>query len=386
MEDRKKIIRDLEARKTETQEAMYKLLGKLGESFLTRLEGGEISPDILVSGSAAGGNPREIYDEKNKCLKEIADSQSAIKAIEANLSRLGDLEELIGRKERENSEKTREISQFYINIGKLVLGDPQFREFSAPFEPDLSDLSLRMDFQKKKLEELENTENGFFYKLANGAKTMVAKSLLAKYQSGLEKLYRYAGEQFIIVPGKSPEELNGLSLEGELGALTRQCEELRKFSTSLKEEIAGLKGERRECADLLEQGGNPTRRISDLEKYISRVHEDIQKIHCRFGSSIRQPDLATAFSVHFSEDEKVLDDKIGSLEDLIVETDKKIEKTKLEIAIDNGKAEGEKLKEAVAEKERLIVGANEAIAGFNGKIAEAEKQLEELQERHGQFE
>jgi hypothetical protein len=383
MEDRKKSIRDLEARKAQTLEALDGLLEKLGESFITRIEGGEITPDMPVSETA--DSPQGLCDEKAKNIKEIADSQDAIKTIETNLSRLGELEELIDRKEQENSEKNRQMVQFYLKLGELILGDPRFREFCAPFEAEFNDIILRIDSQEKKLDELENSEGGFFTKVANGAKSMVTKSLLTKYRSSLEKLYRSAGEQFIVSWEKSSEDLDDFVADREIAELTGQCEELRKLSAAIKEEIAGLRNERKECADVLDLGGSPIRRISDLEKYIARIREDIKKIHRRFGASIRRADMVSVFSAHFIETEKVLDEKICSLEELIFETERKIEETKIAIAIDDKKAEIEKLKDAIAEKQRVIADTNTAILEYEGEIVEAEKQLEELQEQHGRL-
>ncbi|MDR0313234.1 MAG: hypothetical protein LBI14_06520 [Treponema sp.] len=383
MEDRKKLIRELEARKVQTQEALDGLLEKLGESFITRIESGEITPDMPVSDTA--DSPQGLCDEKARNLKEIAGSQETIKAIEANLSRLGELEELIDRKEQENSEKVREIAHLYSKLGEFILGDPRFREFCAPFEAEFNDITLRIDFQEKKLDELENSEGGFFIKVANGAKSMVTKSLLAKYRSTLEKLYRSAGEQFIVTLGKPSENLDELSGDEELDELIEQCEELRKLSATLKEEIAKLRNERKECADVLDQGGSPTRRISDIEKYIARIREDIRKIHRRFGTSIRRKEVISVFAVDFTDGEKALDEKICSLEELIFETDRRIEETKIAIAIDEKKAEIDKLKDVITEKRRVIADANAAIQDYDGKIAEAEKQLEELQEQHGQL-
>jgi hypothetical protein len=150
MEDRKKLIRDLEARKAQTQEALDSLLEKLGESFIARIENGEIAPDMPVSETA--DSPQGLYNDKARNLKEITDSQDAIKAIENNLSRLGELEELIDRKEQENSEKIRAINHLYSNLGELILGDARFHEFCAPFEVEFNDITLRIDLQEKKLD------------------------------------------------------------------------------------------------------------------------------------------------------------------------------------------------------------------------------------------
>ena len=391
MEDRKKLIRDLEAKKAETQGILDELLENLGESLLIRFENDEIKPG-LPPPPAEGDHPAALREEKAVLVREIANSRTSIKAIERNLSRLGDLETIISQKERLLSEKNKEANNLNAELGNLILDDYHFDDFCAPYKNQLHDILFRIDFQKKKLEEIESQEGGFFSQIANGVKKMLSKSLIAKDQNALEKLYRNVGEQFFSLRERrlndsqeSSANAVDIQADGIIAELIKNGDELRVFQKTVRDEIAGFKSERRDTADSLDKGGDPVRRISDLEKYISRIEDDIGKIYRRFGICIRGAEQKNVFAGFFNDGDKILDEKIDALEALILDTDKRIAKTKIAIAIDNEKSEIAKLKDSIESKRRMIADANNDISNMENKINSAEKNIEELQEKHDQI-
>ena len=397
MEDRKKTLRDLEAKKAETLEILDRLHESLGGSLITRLESGGAGngfPDLPVS-KAEGENPRGIWEENQKLLTEIADTEETIKAIETDLSRLGEMEGEINRKDAESAEKTKEMALFYTDLGRLILEDPGFDQFSAPYRQQLEDLFLQLHAREKQLDDLEKSEGNFFARLANGARGWITKSQLTRNETTLKNLYRSAGEKFILSRARedyrtqesqsqddpldnSPEIFDESSWGGEITDQVHKTEELRKLQNSLKDDIARLLKERRETADSLNKEGNPVRRIAGLEKYITRNREEIRIVHRRFGSCIREKNWKKKFISFYSDDDRVLEEKIASLDESLKETEGRIEEVRIAIAVDNENAEIEKLKNVIEEKRRRIAEAEAAIAETEGQIAAAEKHIKEL--------
>ena len=391
MEDRKKTLRDLEEAKADTLELLDNLLEKLGESLVSRMEtsggkkkGKNQESDSRELAKAEGDNPALLWEEKKSLLRDIADSEGNIKAIEADLRHLGELEEKINQKEREKNEKAKELFLLCTELGRLVLADPGFENFTASFEQEMNDISLKIDFQQKKLEELDSSEGNFFTRLTNGVKGMVTKAMLSKNEAALERLYRSAGEQFLVFMENSSGREEPEFKDGEIDTLTHDGLKQRKTHEALKEEIAGLKAERRETADAIDQKGNPARRISELEVRITRIKEEIRALHRRFGACARKNEWKDHFSSLYSESDKILDDKIASLYESLKDTETKIEATKIAIAIDNENAEIAKLKDAIEDKKRRIADAESAITGMQGQIAAAEKRIEDLTGKHGE--
>jgi predicted nucleic acid-binding Zn-ribbon protein len=277
-------------------------------------------------------------------------------------------------------------------LGRLILEDPHFDHFSVSYRQQMEDIFLQIDSQEKRLNELENAEGNFFARLANGARGWITKSQLAKNEAALKGLYRSAGEQFLLtrtqeessVRDNFPEIFDDSSWGEEIAGEMQKTEALQKLQVSLKDDISRLLTERRGIADSLNQEGNPVRRISGLEKFISRNKEEIRVVHRRFGACIREDEWKEHFIPLFSEDDKGLEEKIKSLEESLKETEDRIEATKIAIAIDNEKAEIEKLKKNIEDKKQRIADAEAVIAELEGKIEAAEKHITELQGGNGE--
>ena len=391
MEDKKKTLRDLESHKAETQELLNNLLEKLGDSLFTRIDESGREPEALWQGWSS--LPREdenslpsIWEEKQKFLKQIADSNDSIKSIESDLRRISDIEEDIKRKEHERTESGRDITRISAELGRLVISDPGYEHFTSGFEQEFNDISLKIDSQQKKLDEIDGSGKNIFNRLTNGVKGMVTKVLLSKNEAALEKFFRHVGEQFFVFlenPDSQRHPTDEKYYESEISSLTQQGVDLRKKQDLLKDEIDRLRSERKDIADTLDLKGNPARRISELENTIARTREEIKRLHRSFGESARKKDCRD-FMSPYSEMEKILDDKIDSLEESINDTAQKIESTKIAIAIDNENAEIEKLKNSIEEKRKRITDAENSITEMEGQIAESQKRISELADGNGE--
>jgi chromosome segregation ATPase len=365
-----------------------RLFESLGGSLIASLESGGLGSEFpdFPQPTKEKESPRKIWEEKLRLNKEIVDTEGTIKAIEADLSRLGELEGEISRKESENIEKTKEASLVYTELGRLILDEPDFDKFTVLYRKQLEDIFLQIDSHEKRLNELENSEGNFIARLANGARGWLTKSNLAKNETALKGLYRSAGEQFILsrtqrdpaALANSPEIFDESSWENEISIQVQKAEEIQKLQASLKNDISRLLNERREIANTLNQEGNPVRRISGLEKSIARNRDEIRIVRRRFGFCIREQDWKDSFISLYSEDDKILEEKIKSLEDSLKETENRIEATKIAIAIDNEKAEIEKAKITIRDRQRRIAEAEAAIAEMEEQIAASEKRIQEL--------
>jgi len=386
MEDRKKTLKDLETAKNDTQKLLNSLLEKLGESLVSRMDTHSAAANKAVLPDE--DNPFHLWEEKKRLQKEIADSEENIKSIETDLRHIGELEEEINRKEREKNEKSREISGVYEDLGRFILNSSGFSGFNAAYEQEFGDISGKIDFQQKRLEELNNSEGGIINGLANGVKSMVTRTLLSRNEANLEKLYRFAGEQFLTGlenPSGSrilPEE-SRLAEEGKFAPVVQQGCELRKSAAQLRDEIESLRNDRRETAQALDQKGNPARRISELETCITRTFDDIGRLHIRFGSLILEKEWKKFFAADLNT-ERILYDKIISLDESLKNTEAKIDSTRVAIALDNEKSEILKLREGIDERRKRIAETEAVIAEMEEQITAAEKRMTELTEKYGQ--
>ena len=386
MEDRKKTLRDLEASKAQSQEVLDKLLGNLGESLISR---NESCPGQNISVESDKDNPFILWQEKKRLDNEVAGAEDNIRTIETDLRRLGELEEEISRKEREKNEKAKEIIPVYTELGRLVMTDSGFDRFSSVYEQEMNDITLKIDYQQKKLDELDNTEGNFFIRVTKGVRGMVNRAILSKNEAELEKLYRLVGEQFLEdlenpQPRRISNEEVKLLEEGIICTQALKGRELRNQQITLNGESEKLRKERREIADALDEKGNPARRISELEVFISNTRDGIQKIYRRFGACARTAEWRVHFSP-FTETEIIQDEKIGSITESLCDMEKKIEAVKIAIAIDNENAAIAKLRQSIDDKQRVINEAQTEISELNGQIAAAEKRIGELSEKqHGE--
>lgn len=390
MEDLKKLIRELEAENRDSREVLNDLLEKLGESLLSRLAADDIQNLSLPA--AAGDNPFVLLDEKLRLKKEISSSTETMEAIEADISLLKSKVEEIDQKEKEKTRKIMELEPVYLELGRLILEDSEYDQFSAPYRKQLDDIYVQIDFQEKRLEELENSEGNFVIRLANNARGAFTKSLLAKNEAAQEGIYRSAGEVFVLPPetpimevaASKEDALNeGFSLGSlaarKIYAQVKKREEIRREINSMENKIQDLNAEHFRIECTLGQGaGNPLRRISALKKYIGDIQKEISAVCLRFGIYTREKDRKKIFSSLYINEEKILAEKIGSLEESIDELGNRIKSIKITIAIEKEKADIEKIKKAIRNQQQRIAEAEADISEMELRVDTAEKRITEL--------
>jgi chromosome segregation ATPase len=369
MDDRKKTIRDLEDQRRTDREGVNKLLETLGESLFSRIESGNEPREV----PGLADSPYLAWKEYSELLREIAENGEIIDSIEADTRKLKEAEEQISFKELEHSEKTKEISLLFVQLGQYILADPSFDGFSLPYKSQMDELLLRIDAQEAKLDELEEKTGNIFTWIGKNAQSLAIKTMLMKNQAGLHKIYRSAGEKFITTHEKYEDG------EADVQELAEKAGDLHQATLALSDEIVTLKEERRRISDMIAAGGSPARRIQTIEKHISRAKDSAREACCRYGTFAIDPAWGGYFDPLLNEDDHAKGNKVELLREAIKEADVHIEKLKAAIAIDEEKAEIEKLKTGIEGQRRKIAAAEESIADMEKHISELRVHIEELQ-------
>ncbi|GHV50129.1 hypothetical protein AGMMS49579_03210 [Spirochaetia bacterium] len=368
MDERKKTIADLEAKKQDAQLSITLIQEDFGEALFSRIQGRE----------ELSGNGEEYL----ALQKEIADSEGFIALIEADNLRLKELEDEIRAREQENAAIGRDASDACIRLGKLSLNDPEFEALSDPYKQQIDALISKIGDQEEKLSTLEEkTGTNVFATLGRGAQGMVFRTLLSKNQQSLEKLYQTLGEKLVRSDGES------LASNREIADAIRDAAALREKVAAVAGELAELKGERRKISDTFGAEGGPVKRIQGLEKHIAHVRGDLKQVYRQFGEAASfqaeapETELGKCFASILTDDDKPVLEKIALLRSTAASYAWQIEKLKAAIAIDDEKAVVEKLKKAIEDYRERIKTAESAITELEDRIADSEKHIKELESR-----
>jgi hypothetical protein len=358
MDYRKKNLVELENKKKESQLSLDLILEDFGCLLLGRTGGEDF--------------PSEYAAEYRRLLKEAGDSESLIRTIEADALRLGKLEEDISRREQQNTVRSREISGLYTVLGKRMLEDLQFGEFTASYRQRADVLAVKISSLESRMAELEAGDGAnVFARAGKGVQRLVIRPSLEKTRKDLDRLYGEAGEQFT--------RSGGPPFQGELANLAEEIEKARSLSQNLAEELAGLREERGRLGGAFGAGGGPAKQIQGLEQHISHIRQDLKDVYRRFGGQAAEGENKKRFAPLFYEDDKQVLDKIKLIKKIIGDYDREIEKLKTSLTVDEEKAEIGKLKKAIGEQRARIAAAEEVIGELEGRIHGAEKHIEELE-------
>ncbi|MDR2176777.1 MAG: hypothetical protein LBP20_01900 [Treponema sp.] len=358
MDERKQTINDLELKKKEARRSLDLLYTDFGETLFGRFPGQE----TLLG---------ELSEEYLKFQAELADSQSLIQLAEADIRRIGELETEIRAKERENAVFSAEIPNACADVGRDALGEEQFAVLLDVYRQQADRLVPRLEDARDKLEEADGRAgSGFFGWIGKNTQGAVYRTLAARHQSSLRKLYAAAGEK--LAAPENDSLVSGHELEDAVHALRN----MKEAAAARSRKLAELREECRRLKGGFETEGGPHRRIQRLEKRAALVRAELKTVCRRLGEQ------AAAGGERFDrllqpEDDRVIETVRRSGE-VIAGYDRSIGKLKASIAVDEKKAEIERLKRAVAEQERRAADAEERIKNIKAQIEEAEARVEEL--------
>ncbi|MDR2136485.1 MAG: hypothetical protein LBO76_07705 [Treponema sp.] len=358
MDERKRAINDLELKKKEASHSLDLLYADFGETLFGRLPGQE----ALLGG---------IAEEYLKLQGEIADSQRFIQLAEADIRRIGELEAEIRVKERENVVFLAEIPKASADVGRDALGEEQFSVLLGAYRQQADRLVPKLEDARNRLGEVDDRAgSGFFDWIGKNTQGAVYRTLAARHQESLKRLYAAAGDK--LAAPESESLVSGHELEDAVRALR----DMKEAAAARSRELAGLREECRRLKGGFNPEGGPRRRIQHLEKRIALIRSELKTVYRRLGEQAVSG--GEPFDRIFQpEDQRVVETARQGLE-TIAGYDRDIEKLKTSIAIDEKKAEIERMKRAVAEQERRIADAEERIKDIKTQIEETEARVEEL--------
>jgi chromosome segregation ATPase len=193
----------------------------------------------------------------------------------------------------------------------------------------------------------------------------VVRSLLAKSQAGLRRIYAAAGEQF------AHYDFQGAS--GGIAELQKVLGEKEGSIAKFEEELAVLKDERRRIVESF--GGHPAKRVQVLEKQIVRLQEEIDSLCLRVSISAEREEFASLLR---PEDHAALE-RIRTARESLRQYGARIEKLRASLAIDAERAKIVKMERAIAGYERRIAAGRKSVRDLKKSIAEANQRIAELE-------
>ena len=370
MDDRKKIIRELEEKNWADSEARNRLLEGLGETLLLRIEGGQ---SFLLN---VDEKPGMLVVEYRKQLKEIAEAMENIKSNEAAIEQIKELEAEISGKEEEYSRLEKRLSEVYLELGKELFVSLDSGSIAGASRQQEEALLEKINEQEIKLKELEDREGNIFHWLGKNAQMAVSKALLLKNKSALQRVYRATGEKYL----SSGTDIDALlkNLDEEAAEAAGEALEIKGLLSSIIEGLSDLKHKHGKIGELYGTGNSPSRRIQGLEKLIVQTKAKLPGIYLRFGSLALDSAEGGIAALIGEEDYSVLE-KVKFYKTNIANTELEIEKINAAIGIDNEKAEIERTKKAIISQQQKISAAEAAITGLEKQIAESKQRIMELE-------
>jgi chromosome segregation ATPase len=372
MDERKRTIGELELKKKESLRSLGAAYEDFGETLFGRAGGEE---DLLGADSG----------EYLRLQKEIADSEGLIKLAEADTRRLKELEGEILAKEREHGALASEIQVAAANLGRDAVEEDAFSSVLGSYRQQIDQVLPKLQDARARLNELEDRAGaGFFGWIGKNTRQAVYKTLAVKHQGTLRKIYAAAGDRLSALD--SELLIIGHSLEDAV----RSVRDMKEQAAAQVRELDKLREERRRLGSVFSAEGGPVRRIQNLEKHIVRVQAELRLVYrrvgelaaaeCRAEGLVLSPDGSGGErfrGVLRPEDNQVLE-MIERGKEQTAEYSREIEKLKTAIAIDDEKAEIEKMERAIVEQRQRIAAAEGRIEELNRQINEVRVHIEEL--------
>ena len=387
MDDRKKRIDDLDKGKLEALSSLDTLLENFGENLYNRTKDMQAEFDDIL--------------QYNLYLKDISESNTAIGKVEEKNRRFKELEETIEQKEHEEKERTKEMAGIYRRLGRALLANGAYNDFTSLFREQADAMALRLDSLETRIKELENKEGGnVFSWIGKSAQGLVLKSFLSKAQENQEQLFLDIGERYCLQCQNDPASVlkigsakqNLLSSENEscssddVEAVLTEIDWLSRLSRSAMDELAVLKDEKRIISAGFGIDGNPQKQIQNLTNHIGQVKNNLRGLYRNFGAQ-----ASGIMDAELLPERKYFIDTIVTAEDgetigravrlnqSIIDYEKAIDKLKASLAIDEENSKIERYRKSIEDKKNRIIDLERAISDLEDSVHESEKNIQELQ-------
>ena len=367
MDDRKKRIDDLERVKLEARSSLDTLLENFGENLYTRAKDMQADFEDII--------------QYNIFLRDIAESNTAIGKVEEKNRRFKELEEAIEIKEQEEKERSKELSGIYRRLGKALIDNSAYDDFTSLFKEQAQALSSKLESLETRILELDNKEGGnVFSWIGKSAQGLVLRSFLSKAQESQEQLYLNIGERYSNRDSTSEEE--------EVALLRAEIDKIRDVSRAAMDDLSLLKDEKRMISAGFGIDGNPQKQIQSLKNHIEQIREDLRVLYRNFGAH-----AAGIMDAEILPERKYFIDTIVTAEDgeiigravrlnqSVIDYDSAIGKLKASLAIDEEKAKIEKYRRSIEEKRNRISEFEKTIAEIENSVHDSEVFIQELQKK-----
>jgi chromosome segregation ATPase len=369
MDERKKRIDELEREKQEVRASLDTLLENFGESLYSRTK------DMQVNFDDIG-----YYKDY---LNNITATNTAIGKDKKKNRRFKELEDTIERKEHEEKERLREMAVIYRRLGKALLEDSAYNDFTSLFREQADVLSSKLESLESRIRELEVKDGGnVFTWIGKSAQGLVLKSFLSKAQESQEQLYHNIGERF------GSRESGRSGEEGEIASLSAEVDKLREISRAAMDELSVLKDERRMISSSFGIDGNPQKQIQNLKNRITEIRENLRNLYRTFGAQ-----AAGIMDAEIQPERKYFIDTIVTAEDgeiigravkmnqSIIDYESTIGRLTASLAIDEENAKIEKFQRSIEEKNNKIDEIKKAIGDLEESVRDSQAYIQELKKQ-----
>ncbi|MCL2764630.1 MAG: hypothetical protein FWD40_05055 [Treponema sp.] len=372
MDDRKKRIDDLLKNSQESRTSLDVLLENFGETLYARTKD-------MQSGF-------EDIKQYNAYLQDIEESNVTISKIEEKNRRYRELEEAITVRENEEKERARELAFIYRKLGKALLENNAYNDFTSLFREQADALCAKLDSLETRIGELDNKEGGnVFSWIGKSAQGLVLKSFLSKAQESQEQLYHNIGERYST--GGNPRHAYAHD-DDDAAMILSEIDLMRSVSKTAQDELAVLKDERRLISASFGIDGNPQKQIMAVKSHINHVKEALGGLYRTFGAQ-----AAGIMDEEIAPDKKYFIDTIVTAEDgetigravkldqSLGDNEKAICKLRASLAIDEEKIKIEKYRRSIEEKKSKIADLEENINDLMENVRDSEGYIQELQKQ-----
>jgi chromosome segregation ATPase len=368
MDERKKRIDELEKEKQEVRVSLNTILENFGESLYARTK------DMQVNFDDIG-----YYKDY---LNNIAATNTAIGKVEEKNRRFKELEDTIERKEHEEKDRLRELAVIYRRLGKALLEDSAYNDFTSIFREQADVLSSKLESLESRIRELEVKDGGnVFTWIGKSAQGLVLKSFLSKAQESQEQLYHNIGERY-------GSRESGGGEDGEIASLWTEVDKLREISRAATDELSVLKDEKRMISSSFGVDGNPQKQIQSLKNRITEIRESLRNLYRTFGAQ-----AAGIMDAEIQPERKYFIDTIVTAEDgeiigravkmnqSIIEFESTIGKLTASLAIDEENEKIEKFQKSIEEKNIKIDELKKAIDDLDENVRDSQTYIQELKKQ-----
>jgi len=376
MDDRKKRIDDLERNRQEAGSSLDALLENFGENLYSRTKDVQADYEDII--------------QYNVYLKDIAESNTAIGKIEEKNRRFKELEDAIDVKEKAEKERAKELSGFYRSMGKALLDNNVYDDFTSFFREQAEALSSKLESLETRIGGLESKEGGnVFSWIGKSAQGLVLKSFLSKAQESQDQLYVNIGERYSDrFHGEGADAVKNENEGSDITSIRVEIEKLRDLSRAASDELAVLRDEKRMISAGFGIDGNPQKQIQNLKNHIGQIREELRNLYKNFGAQ-----ASGIMDAEIKPERKYFIDTIVTAEDgeiigravrlhqSITEFESSIAKLKASLAIDEEKEKIEKFRRAIEDKKNRITEYEKAIADIEDSVRDCESVIQELQKQ-----